>query len=97
MHAVIAPSRSRVRAGRKSQPSSTWTPPIIEERDLQWLVGRSVLSDFVQSHDFADVLRELAQNEYDAGGSRLDRWSRVQPGTTKKPWARSGPRFVVPV
>jgi hypothetical protein len=72
VHTVLDTSQTRVRAGQKSQPSLTWTPPIIDERDLQWLVGRSVLSDFVQSHDFADVLRELAQNEYDAGGSRLE-------------------------
>src|SRR6185369_2305243 len=31
-----------------------------------------------------------------AGGSRLVGRSRVQPGTNEKPWARSGPRFVVP-
>ena len=31
----------------------------------------SILEQFVLSHSFADVLRELAQNEYDAGGRRL--------------------------
>jgi hypothetical protein len=31
----------------------------------------SILEQFVLNHSFADVIRELAQNEYDAEGHRL--------------------------
>ena len=34
--------------------------------------GASIFEDFVRDHDPADVLRELIQNEYDAGGTRME-------------------------
>lgn len=39
--------------------------------DLQFRVATSALDEFALSHTPADVLRELAQNEYDAGGTEL--------------------------
>lgn len=42
----------------------------IESR-LKFRVGTDLLLEFVAGHSHADVLRELVQNEYDAGGTRL--------------------------
>ena len=39
--------------------------------DLQFRVATSMLDEFALSHTPADVLRELVQNEYDAGGTEL--------------------------
>jgi len=39
--------------------------------DLQFRVAASLLDEFALSHTPADVLRELVQNEYDAGGTEL--------------------------
>ena len=39
--------------------------------DLQFRVATSVVDEFALSHTPADVLRELVQNEYDAGGTEL--------------------------
>ena len=38
---------------------------------LSFEVGHSLLPEFVLEHDAADVLKELVQNEYDAGGSHV--------------------------
>ena len=38
---------------------------------LSFEVGDSLLPEFVLEHDAADVLKELVQNEYDAGGSHV--------------------------
>ncbi|HVB25626.1 MAG TPA: DUF3883 domain-containing protein [Ktedonobacteraceae bacterium] len=39
--------------------------------DLRYNYGNSIIAEFVSGHNHADVLRELIQNEYDAGGSLL--------------------------
>src|ERR1039457_4775696 len=39
--------------------------------NLQFRVAASILTEFAVSHTPADVLRELVQNEYDAGGTEL--------------------------
>lgn len=39
--------------------------------DFRFRVGTSLLAEFAMSHSPADVLRELVQNEYDAGGTDL--------------------------
>ena len=58
------------------QPSTEdqagWMRPKLDELDLQFLMTRSVLGEFVDGHDSSDVLRELVQNEFDARGTRLD-------------------------
>jgi hypothetical protein len=40
--------------------------------DYEYRVGTDHLSEFAAGHSAADVLRELVQNEYDAGGSHLE-------------------------
>jgi hypothetical protein len=47
--------------------SNSWN-----EDDLQYRIGTSLLAEFAAGHTAADVLRELIQNEYDAGGSVVD-------------------------
>src|SRR5258708_6639086 len=48
-----------------------WNPPDTKELQLQYSYGNSVVAEFVSGHDHVAVLRELVQNEYDAGGSGL--------------------------
>ncbi|HVA73052.1 MAG TPA: DUF3883 domain-containing protein [Acidimicrobiales bacterium] len=45
----------------------------VDERalDFRFRVGTSLLAEFAMSHNPADVLRELVQNEYDAAGTEL--------------------------
>jgi hypothetical protein len=52
-------------------PSDFAIPADPADLDLQFRVATSVLDEFVLSHTPADVLRELVQNEYDAGGTEL--------------------------
>ena len=42
------------------------------ESDLQYRIGTSFLAEFAAGHTPADVIRELIQNEYDAGGTVVD-------------------------
>ena len=51
---------------------SDWINQDLDELDLTFRVGDSVLTEFVRSHDPAAILQELVQNEYDAGGNWLD-------------------------
>ncbi len=51
---------------------SDWINQDLDELDLEFRVGDSVLTEFVRTHDPAAVLQELVQNEYDAGGNWLD-------------------------
>lgn len=51
---------------------TNWIYQDLDELDLKFRVGDSVLTEFVRSHDPAAVLQELVQNEYDAGGKWLD-------------------------
>ena len=48
----------------------TWTAPEIDA-GFRTAIGSSVLEEFVVGHDFSDVVRELVQNEFDAGGKSL--------------------------
>ena len=43
----------------------------IEDLPLRFDVAESVVEQFALSHAPADILRELVQNEYDAGGHEL--------------------------
>jgi hypothetical protein len=49
-----------------------WTRPSSATLKLDFRVGESVLIEFARAHEPAAILRELIQNEYDAGGSRLE-------------------------
>lgn len=64
-----------------------------DESDLQYRIGTSFVAEFAAGHTPADVIRELIQNEYDAGGTVVD----VEFGDTElrirgngKPIDRSG-------
>lgn len=52
--------------------SHTWTRPVSEDLKLDFRIGETVLEQFARAHDPGAILRELIQNEYDAGGSRLE-------------------------
>jgi len=49
-----------------------WRVPDVLEEHLQFRVTHRVLEEFALGHTPSDVLRELVQNEYDAGGSALN-------------------------
>ena len=55
-----------------------WTPPNDIEGGFKTRIGASFVDEFVAGHSPTDVLRELVQNEFDAGGERM--W--VQFGET---------------
>jgi len=57
---------------RPPRSSIEWFPPDVNQLDLRFRVGDSILTEFVLGHDPAAILHELVQNEYDAGGSRLE-------------------------
>lgn len=50
---------------------SQFPGPEVDGR-LRFTVGGDFLEEFVAGHTPSDMLRELVQNEYDAGGSRLE-------------------------
>jgi hypothetical protein len=52
--------------------------PQFAASELTYTITSSVLEQFAQGHTVGDILRELVQNEYDAGGSSLS----VTFGTT---------------
>jgi hypothetical protein len=51
--------------------SQDWQPPEVDSSDLRYSVTSSFLEEFVKGHTIEDLLRELVQNEYDAGGRSL--------------------------
>lgn len=74
--AAFSPSSLPMRMGIMSEMGSTmtspeWQVPEVAESDLTYAVTSSVLEQFAQGHTVGDVLRELVQNEYDAGGGSL--------------------------
>ena len=50
---------------------TAWQPPEPATSELRHRFGDSVLLEFIRGHGPSAVLRELVQNEYDAGGSAL--------------------------
>ena len=63
-------ARQRVPDGQQAIPTD-WQPPDHDASELRHRFGDSVLLEFIRGHSSSDVLRELVQNEYDAGGSVL--------------------------
>ena len=49
-----------------------WQKPDVAGLDLKFRMTRSVLHEFVEEHSASDVLRELAQNEFDAQGTSME-------------------------
>ena len=68
--ATKADVKSRTR-DKSLRGSRSWSRPDPSGLPLEFSLGTSMLEEFVLSHDFADTLRELVQNEYDAEGTRL--------------------------
>lgn len=57
--------------GQEVLPQNEWNLLDPKNLDLRYNYGNSIVAQFVAGHDHVDVLRELVQNEYDAGGTRL--------------------------
>ena len=62
--------RRRSQNGKPAIPAD-WQPPDLDAFDLQHRFGDSVLLEFIRGHSYSAILRELVQNEYDAGGRVL--------------------------
>jgi hypothetical protein len=61
------------RPGRRAPAPTTdqdWQPPILTGGFKQ-RIASSFVEEFVAGHDAGDVLRELVQNEFDAGGTQV--------------------------
>jgi len=56
--------------GKDLRPADDWVPPKIEGSQNRY--GSDALDEFVLGHGTSDVLTELVQNEFDAGGTRLE-------------------------
>lgn len=50
---------------------ATWHGDHLGDDAFEYRLGTSVIAEFVLGHTPADVLRELVQNEYDAGGTSV--------------------------
>ena len=61
----------RSNVGGDSANDTAWTPPPDLERGFRTKIGASLVEEFVAGHTATDVLRELAQNEFDAGGDNM--------------------------
>lgn len=48
-----------------------WSPPYDSDEGYKTKIGGSLVDQFVVGHDPTDVLRELVQNEFDAGGDTM--------------------------
>ncbi|MGO8661552.1 DUF3883 domain-containing protein [Rhizobium ruizarguesonis] len=90
--------RTKVRVRKTDGELGSWTPPSIADDEFRQLIGSSVLEQFVAGHDPMDVVRELVQNEFDAGGAAMSlefsEDALIVSGTGKfidaKGWARLG-------
>jgi hypothetical protein len=51
--------------------AAAWEVPVFADADLKYSFGDSVIEQFALGHTASDILRELCQNEYDAGGDHL--------------------------
>lgn len=70
-----ASARSRKIVGLHEEEPSTaharWQPSTMDPGRFRQRFGSSIVEQFVAGHDAMDVLRELVQNEFDAGGSKM--------------------------
>ena len=64
------PMRRGEHDGQSTAPVD-WKPPDLDTSELQHRFGDSVLLEFIRGHSPSAILRELIQNEYDAGGNVL--------------------------
>ena len=63
---------TRTRNRQVEMSVGQWDGPELEDLDLEFSFGESVLSEFVSGHDVSGVLRELVQNEFDAKGTKVE-------------------------
>ena len=63
---------TRTRNRQVEMSVGQWDGPELEDLDLEFSFGESVLSEFVSGHDVSGVLRELVQNEFDANGTKVE-------------------------
>lgn len=64
-------ARAQLRTDRDKSSAEFLSDESVDDR-LRYAVGSDFIEEFVASHTASDVLREIVQNEYDAGGSRLE-------------------------
>jgi hypothetical protein len=64
------PARVSETAGAEI-PEATFALPSAPEDGFRTKIGASIVEEFVAGHTASDVLRELVQNEFDAGGDRM--------------------------
>lgn len=95
---ITMDDRTKVQVRKTDGEQGSWTPPSIADDEFRQLIGSSVLEQFVAGHDPMDVVRELVQNEFDAGGAAMSlefsEDALIVSGTGKfidaKGWARLG-------
>ena len=63
---------TRTRNRQVEMGQGQWEGPNLDDLDLEFSFGESVLSEFVSGHDVSGVLRELVQNEFDAKGTKIE-------------------------
>ena len=63
-----AAGRTAKESGLEAQP---WSPPDGIDDGFETRMGSAIVEEFVAGHDATDVLRELVQNEFDAGGETM--------------------------
>ena len=66
-----SPSKRKRSRKVSSELNSEASVPSVAEEEFRTVIGSSVVDQFVAGHSLSDVLRELVQNEYDAGGNKL--------------------------
>lgn len=62
---------SRVRDTRHAR-EPRWSPPKTSDLRPRNVYASSALDEFVHGHTYSDMITELIQNEFDAGGSRVE-------------------------
>jgi hypothetical protein len=70
LFSVVLPDDASVEGGPIVM--TDWVPPNLTDESFVVRIGTSLIEGFALSHTPSDVLRELVQNEYDAGGSRVE-------------------------
>lgn len=68
---IAPPGRERARGAGEPFVSAATPEPSLADADFTLQFGESVIVEFIRGHTAADVLRELVQNEYDAGGDTV--------------------------
>jgi hypothetical protein len=61
---------SRLARNAPAPNEQDWQPPILTG-GFKPRIASSIVEEFVAGHDAGDVLRELVQNEFDAGGTQV--------------------------